>query len=105
MTQAHRDLQREPSSSDLTTQPLSNDTPVLFLETIDPVSAHPSEQVEQTEHNTFSNVDTPPDTTHEVPPPPKKRYEIMKCPVFSLHLYFLLKYLLNHHFLQLVIIT
>ena len=48
MTQAHRDLQREPSSSDLTTQPLFNDSPVLFLETIDQVNAHPSEQVEQT---------------------------------------------------------
>ena len=52
MTQAHRDLQLEPSSSDLTTQPLFNDSPVIFLETLDQVNAHPSEQVEQTEHTT-----------------------------------------------------
>ena len=103
MTQAQLDLQPEPSSSDLTTQPLFNDSPVLFLETLDQVNAHPSEQVEQTEHTTPSKVHTPPDTTHEVPTPPKKRYEIMS---FSLHLYFLPKYLLNyHHFLQLVMIT
>ena len=84
MTKAHLDLQNqlEPSSSDLTTQPLFNDSPVLFLEILDQVNAHPSEQVEQTEHTTLSNVHTPPDTTHEVPPPTKKRYEIMKDPVF-----------------------
>ena len=52
MPQAHLDLQLEPSSSDLTTQPLFNDSPVLFLETLDRVHAHPSEQVEQTEHTT-----------------------------------------------------
>ena len=63
MTQAHLDLQLEPSPSDPTTQPLFNDSPVLFHETLDQVDAHPSEQVEQ------------------VPPPPKKRYEIMKDPV------------------------
>ena len=79
MTQAQLDLQNqlEQSSSDLSTQPLFNDFPVLFLETIDQVYAHPSEQ---TEHNTSSNVHTPPDT--EVPLPPEKRYEIMKNPVF-----------------------
>ena len=43
MTQAHLDLKLEPSSSDLTTQPLFNDSPVLFLETIDQVNAHPTE--------------------------------------------------------------
>ena len=84
MTQAQLDLQNqlELSSSDLTTQPLFIDSPVLFLETLDQVNAHPSEQVEQTEHTTLLKVHTPPDTTHEVPPAPKKRYEKMKDPVF-----------------------
>ena len=82
MTQAHLDLQLEPPSSDLTTQPLFNDSPVLFLETIDQVNAHPSEEIEQIEHTTPIKIHTPPDTTHEVPPPPKKRYEIMKDSAF-----------------------
>ena len=56
--------------------------PVLFLENMDKVSAHPSEEVEQIEHTTPTKVHTPPDSTHKVPPPPKKRYEIMKDPVF-----------------------
>ena len=59
----------EPSSSDLSTQPLFDDSPVPFLETIDQVYANPSEQLEQTEHNTPSKVHTPPDTTNELPPP------------------------------------
>ena len=84
MTKAHLDLQKqlEPSSFDFTTQPLFNDSPVLFLETLDHVNAHASEQIEQTEHTTSSKVHTPPDFTHEVPPPPKKCYESMKDPVF-----------------------
>ena len=72
LTQAHLDLQMEPSCSDLTTQPLFNDSLVLFLETVDKINAHPSEQIEQTEHTTPTKVNTPPDTTHEVPPSPKK---------------------------------
>ena len=72
MTQAHLDLQLEPSPSDLTTQHVFNDYPVLFLESLDQVNAHPSEQIEQTEHTTPTKVNTPPDTTHEVLPPPKK---------------------------------
>ena len=82
MTQAHLDLQLEPSSSDLTTQPLFNDSHVLFLETIDQVNAHPSQEIEQIEHTTPTKVHIPPDTTHGVPPAPKKRFEIMKDPVF-----------------------
>ena len=82
MTQAHLDLQLEPSSSDLTTQSVFNDSPVLFLENIDQVSAHPSEEIEQIEHTTPKKVHNPPDTTHEVPPPPKKRYEKTKESVF-----------------------
>ena len=72
MTQAHLDLQLEPSSSDLTTQPLFNDSTVHSLETIDQVNTHPSEEIEQIELTTPTKVPTPPDKTHEVPPPPKK---------------------------------
>ena len=82
MTQAHLDLQNElEPSSDLTTQLLFNDCPVLFLETLDQVSAHASEQIEQTEHTFSSQIHSPPDTTHEVPPP-KKRYEFMNDLIF-----------------------
>ena len=88
MTQAHLDLQLEPSSSDLTTKPLFIDSPVLFLETIDQVNAQPSEEIEQIEHTTPTKDHTPPDTTHEVPPPPKKRYETMKDPVILSSLVF-----------------
>ena len=76
MAQAHPDLQLEPSSFDLTTQFCSlNDSLVPFLETVDQVNTHPLEEVEQIKHSTPTKVYTPPDTTHEVPPPPKKRYE------------------------------
>ena len=54
MTQAHLDLQLEPSSSDLITQPLFNDPPVLFFGNFDPVKAHPSEEIEQIEHTKSS---------------------------------------------------
>ena len=42
MTQAQLDLQTqlEQTPSDLTTQPLSNDSPILFLEPIDQVHTH-----------------------------------------------------------------
>ena len=47
MTQAHLYLQNQlEPSSDLTTKPLFNDCPVLFIETLDQLKAHPSEQVE-----------------------------------------------------------
>ena len=82
MTQAHLDLHLESSFSGLTTQPPFKDSPVILLERLDQVHAHPSKEVEQTEHTTPTKVNTPPDTTHEVPPPPEKRYEIMKDPVF-----------------------
>ena len=45
MTQAQLNLknQLEQTSSDLTTQPLFKDSPVLFLEPIDQVNAQPLE--------------------------------------------------------------
>ena len=58
------------------------------------------------EHDT-SKIPTPPDDTdrtHATPPPPKKRYEIMKDPVFFPRQSILLSYLQNLHFLQIVVI-
>ena len=94
MTQAQIDLQNqidvqnqhEQATADLTTRPLLNDSPVLYIDTSEPTPTNPSEQTEQDkiEHDT-SNFSTPPndtDHTHATPPPPKKRYEIVKDPVF-----------------------
>ena len=79
MTQAYLDLQKqlEQTSSDLTLQPLFNDSPVLFLESINQVTAHSSEQSVQTEQTTSSKVHFTLDSTHEIPPPPKKRDEVI----------------------------
>ena len=65
LAQAQLDLQRQlkQTSSDLTTQP-HNISPVLFLDPIDQVHTHASEQVEQTEHDTSSKDHTPPDTSN-----------------------------------------
>ena len=91
MTQAQLDLQTtdlqtqlEQTPSCLTTQHLFNDFPILFLESLDQVHAHDSEQAELTEHTTTSSKDrTPPDNSHETPPlPPKNKHEIMKDPIF-----------------------
>ena len=87
MTRAQIDLQTqlEQTSSDLTTYPLFNDSPVLSLETMDQTQSNTNlpnttEQAEH-EHNT-PKVPTPQDNTTETPPPPKKRYELMKDPLF-----------------------
>ena len=87
MTQAQIDLQKqlERATADLTTRPLVNDSPVLYIDTSEQLPSNSSEQMEHTkiEHDT-SKIPTPPDDTdrtHATPPPPKKRYEIMKDPV------------------------
>ena len=87
MTQAQVDLQNqlEQATSDLTTRPLLNDSPVLYIDTSEPIPTTSLEQKEQEkiEHDTskvsttFNDIDH----THATPPPPKKRYEIMKDPV------------------------
>ena len=87
MTQAQIDLQTqlEKTSSDLTTRPLLNDSPVLFLEYMDQTqtNTNPTKNNEQAEHeHNSSKVPTLPDNTTETPPPPKKRKEIMKDPLF-----------------------
>ena len=66
MIQAQLDLQTqlEQTSSHLTTQPL-NDSLVLFLDAIDQVHSHTSEQVEQTEQNTSSKEHISPDNSRD----------------------------------------
>ena len=98
MTQAQVDLQNqlEQATSDLTTRPLLNNSPVLYIDTSEPIPTTSLEQMEQgkIEHDT-SKVSTPLndiDHTHATPPPPKKQFEIMKDPVFlsylpSFHIY------------------
>ena len=88
MTQAQVDLQNqlEQATSDLTTRPLLNDSPVLYIDTSEPIPTISLEQMEQgkIEHDT-SKVSTPLndiDHTHATPPPPKKLFEIMRDPVF-----------------------
>ena len=88
MTQAQVDLQNqlEQTTSDFTTRPLLNDSPVLYIDTSESIPTTSLEQMEQEkiEHDP-SKVSTPLndiDHTHATPPPPKKRYEIMKDPVF-----------------------
>ena len=88
MTQAQVDLQNqlEQATADLTTRPLLNDSPVLYIDTSEPIPTTSLEQMERDkiEHDT-SKVSTPLndiDHTHATPPPSKKRYEIMKDPVF-----------------------
>ena len=110
MTQAQVDLQNqlEQATSDLTTRPLLNDSPVLYIDTSEPIPTTSLEQMEQEkiEHDT-SNVSTPLndiDHTPATPPPPKKRYEIMKILSFFRHQSILLSYLQILLFLQIVMI-
>ena len=88
MTQAHIDLQNqlEQATADLTTRPLLNDSPALYIDTSEPTPTNSLEQREQTkiEHET-SKVPTPfddTDRTHATPPPPEKQYENMEDLVF-----------------------
>ena len=89
MTQAQINLQNqlEQVSSDLKTRHLLKDSPVLYIDTSDQTNTTPPEQMEQVEQikHVTSKIPTPldhTDRTHATPPLPKKRYEIMKDPVF-----------------------
>ena len=111
MTQAQVDLQNqlEQATADLTTRLLLNDSPVLYIDTSEPIPTTSLEQMEQEKiaHDT-SKVSTPLndiDHTHATPPPPKTRFEIMKDPVFFLHQSILFSYLQTLLFLQIVMIT
>ena len=70
MTRYHAQLdlhnlqtQLEQTPSDLITQPLFNDSPVLFGESTDYVHAHASEQIEKTEQITSSKIHIPRDNS------------------------------------------
>ena len=82
MSQAQIDLQiqLEQASSDLTTHPLFNDFPILFLETMEQTqtntnSTTDTEQTEQ-EHNSSKKLSPPDDNTTETPPPPKNAIKL-----------------------------
>ena len=66
MTQAQIDLQKqlEQATADLTTRPLLNDSPVLYIDTSEQTPSNSFEQKEHTkiEHDT-SKIPTPPDDT------------------------------------------
>ena len=84
VTQEQIDLQNqlEMHIADLITKPLSNDSPVLFLDTKetsdDPIPDQMEHQNVPSKNKTPSDHDQSPDT----PPPTKKKYEIMKDPAF-----------------------
>ena len=88
MIQAQIDLQKqlEQATADLTTRPLSNNSPVLYIETSEQTPPTFLEQMEHTkvEHKNPKTATPPDDTDHTqaTPPPPKKRSEIMKDTVF-----------------------
>ena len=83
VTQEQIDLQNqlEMHTADLITQPLSNDSPVLFLDTKETSDDPIPDQMEHQnipKNKTLSDHDQSPDTA----PPTKKNYEIMKDPAF-----------------------
>ena len=89
MTQAQIDPQtqlEQATPTDLITRPLSNDSPVLYIETSEQTPPTFHEQMEQTKVEHENSKPTPSqdviDHTQTTPPPPKKRYEIMKDPIF-----------------------
>ena len=84
VTQEQIDLQNqlEMHTADLITKPLSNDSPVLFLDTKetsdDPIPDQMEHQNIPSKNKTPSDHDQSPDT----PPPTKTNYEIMEDPAF-----------------------
>ena len=89
MTQAHIDLQSQLDSqnisntSDPSTTPLCNTSPILFLSPIEPTN-NQREQMD-TNHITSKSSDTdekPPEQSISTPPPSKKKFDIMKDPSF-----------------------
>ena len=89
MTQAQIDLQtqlEQATPTDLITRPRSNDSPVLYIRTSEQTPPTFLEPMEHTKVENANSKPTPPqddtDHTQSTPPPPKKRYEIMKDPIF-----------------------
>ena len=82
MTQAQLELRKqlEQATADLTTRPLLNASPVLYIDTSEQTPSISLEQMEHTkiEHDT-SKIPTPPndtDRTHATPPPPKSAMKL-----------------------------
>ena len=79
MTQAQIDLQtqlEQTTPTDLITRPLSNDSPVLYIETLEQTPPTFLEQMEQTkiEHENSKPTPSQDDTDHTQPtPPPSKK--------------------------------
>ena len=89
MTQAQIELQtqlEQATPTDLITRLLSNDSPVLYIETSEKTPPTFLEQMEHTKVEHEISKPTPSqdntDHTQTTPPPPKKRYEIMKEPIY-----------------------
>ena len=89
MTQAQIDLQTQLEQAiptDLMTRPLLNDSPVFYTETSEQTPPTFLEPMEHTkvEHENSKPTPSQDDTDHTkpIPPPPKKRYELMKDPIF-----------------------
>ena len=89
MTQAQNDLQtqlEQATPTDIITRPLSNDSPVPYIETSEQTPPSFLEKMEHTkvEHESSKPTPSQDDTDHTqpTPPPPNKRYEIMKDPIF-----------------------
>ena len=89
MTQAHLDLQSQLDSqnisniSDPSTTPLCNISPILFLSPIESTNNQPEQM--DTNHITSKSSDTNenlPEQSISTPPPSKKKYDIMKDPIF-----------------------
>ena len=84
ISQEQIDLQNqlEMHTTDLITKPLSNDSPVSFLDTKNLPTLSSNDQME---HQPISSKNkTPPDHNNspQTPPPTKKKFEIMKDPAF-----------------------
>ena len=84
ITQEQIDLQNqlEMHTADLVTKPLSNDSPVLFLDTKETSDNPLTDQMEHQNISSKNKTRSDHDQSPETPPPTKKRYEIMKDPAF-----------------------
>ena len=84
ITQEPIDLenQLEMHTMDLITQPVSNDSSVLFLDTKDLPTISSNDQMEQQPISSKNKTSSDHDNSPETPPPTKKKYEIMKDATF-----------------------
>ena len=89
MSQSHLDLQSQLDSqnisiiSDPSTTPLCDTSPISFLSPIEPTNNQPEQM--DTNHITSKSSDTdekPTEQSISTPPPSKKKYDIMKDPIF-----------------------